>query len=134
MMVTFLAAMVLSDKPSIAIKLESKSPIFRAGVPVAFRALATNTSGAQIMLIPQGDGAQSGRKYPLCQIQVRGNNGRWIAPKLGPGCGNTNPIREQDFVELKPGKAIDLLGGMAWSAYDLSEAFKSSGTYEEIGR
>lgn len=129
-MVAIVAFGLVAVKPVITIQLEPKSPSFSVGEQVLFRAITTNVSDQPLLLIPQGDSSQSGRKAPMCQIQIRGADGNWVVPSMPPGCGNTNPIREADFVEVAPRKAIDLLGGMAWSVYELSESFKTPGTYE----
>jgi len=102
----------------------------KLGDPILFTAMVKNLTKSEFLLIRQGDSMQSGRKAPLIQIEIRPLRGEWFVPTVVADCGNTNFIRSEDFVAVKPGASIDILDGMRWSTYEVNQAFKTAGVFE----
>lgn len=115
----------------ITIRLQPVKTEVVLGDEVRFKAPTMNTTDHDLLLIPQGDSMQEGRKAPLCQIQFRQKGSfEWKVPAVEIGCGNTNLLRKEDFVNVLPGKSIDLLGGMEWSRIWLQTFTQTPGWYE----
>ncbi|MBS1715076.1 MAG: hypothetical protein JST30_12150 [Armatimonadetes bacterium] len=130
MMLAALAAAVL-EAPVLEIGLQPVQAVCHIGEKVLFRAPIKNVGKTSVRIVIQGDSMQEGRKAPLCQVQFRPVGTLfWKVPQWEAGCGNTNPARVEDFLELKPGKSVDLLGGMAWSEPWVSKFSDSPGDYE----
>jgi hypothetical protein len=123
----FIACFVGSSQ--VEIKFEAVSQSVRAGEMALFRAIAVNRGREPIYLVPQSDGMHSGKRSPVVQVQIRHVGGDWIVPTLS-GCGNTDPLRSESFVLVKPGKSIDLLAGMEWSKHEVACSIKDPGVYE----
>lgn len=125
MMVATLAFLVLS-RP-VTIRLESLKAGYTVGEQFQLSAKATNRSADPIFLIRQGDGGQSGMKAPYCQIEVKQPDATWATPRLPAMCGNTNPIKGEDFVNVPPGKSIELLGDWWWPLIESEPLFQKPG-------
>jgi len=64
-----------------------------------------NRTGQTVTLVGSLDGSGLGWRYPHCVFDVDGPPGH-----RGPGigrCGNTNPLRAKDFVQLRAGESLN---------------------------
>jgi len=128
-----LAALVVAvlEAPVLEIGLQPVQAVYHIGEKVLFKAPVKNVGRTSVRIVLQGDSMQEGRKAPLCQVQFRPVGTQfWKVPQWEAGCGNTNPARAEHFLELKPGKSVDLLAGMAWSEPWVSKFSDSPGDYE----
>jgi hypothetical protein len=124
--------MAVSVAP-ISITLSSPKTVYKSGDDIPFTAITVNRSGKSIDLIPQTDSMHWGLKAPYAGLESFNlSSGKWEGLILkGVGrCGNSNPLKSEDFVAVAPGKAVDLLNGMAWSKYEVNEVLKTPGTYK----
>lgn len=124
-------AFVLATKPVLEINLKPSKPSFVVGEEIKFTAPTKNVGEKPVLVVPQNDSMQGGRKSPLCQIQFRPiGTEKWLVPPEEIGCGNTNPAKPEDFVALKPGASVDLLAGMDWCVLEIQHFSTTPGTYE----
>jgi hypothetical protein len=124
-----IAALVLAGTP-VSVDFRALKARVKPGEQVLFTAMVKNNTASKILLVKQGDSMHSGRKAPLIQIEVRSLRGTWAAPSAPTDCGNTNYIRAEDFVAVKPGASVDVLAGMRWSTYEVNQGFLVPGAYE----
>ena len=70
-----------------------------------FEVTLTNRTDLPMWLPGSLDNSSDRGRYPYCYFEITGPSG-W-SPEVLLRCGNQNPMREQDFVLLRPGQAFD---------------------------
>ena len=115
----------------VSLQLVSPKAKFKSGEQVTFSAHAKNLSKQEIELVTEQDSMNWGRKSPLLVLESKQSDGKWSPLVLqGVGrCGNANPLKVADFVTIAPGKSAEILHGMAWTKYEVTECLKAPGTY-----
>src|SRR4051812_43500968 len=64
-----------------------------------------NLAGKEVLLVGSLDASDCKWRFPYAYFTVIGPDGKDVVKGIGR-CGNTNPLREQDFVAVKPGAAF----------------------------
>ena len=124
-------ALAFAVKPVLEISLNPAKPVFTVGEEIKFTAPTRNVGSTTLLVVPQNDSMQAGRKAPLCQLQFRPRGTeKWKVPASEVGCGNVNPAKPEDFFELKPKASVDILAGMDWCVLDIQGFSTTPGDYE----
>lgn len=87
----------------VEVVLTVESDTIKAGQTPVFRVQLINRTDKTIYLVGSLDGSDVGWRYPKITVKRTG-------PEVLHGplrCGNMNNLREQDFVQLKPGESLD---------------------------
>jgi hypothetical protein len=72
----------------------------------AIQVRITNDGGEEVYLVGSLDGSDCRMRFPHCYFEITGPDGNPAERQIGR-CGNTNPLREQDFVKVLPGGSFD---------------------------
>lgn len=124
-------ALLLAAKPAISIRLSAPKAVYKSGELIVLAATATNHTKDEIELVTEQDSMHWFRKAPYCNLESRQPDGKWapVYRKDVGRCGNANPLKESDFVNIAPGKSSEILRGMEWSKYEVMECLKTPGSY-----
>jgi hypothetical protein len=89
-----------------------------------------NVSDKDISMISALDGSEMLWRMPYCYYTIEKPGGRIDTPRASR-CGNTDPIREEDFVTVKPGASFNPYHKRFYPAgVFLPVAIKDPGTYK----
>jgi hypothetical protein len=103
------------------------------GKAPAVKVTIKNLSGREALLVGSLDASDCKWRYPHCWFEIIGPDGKSSVKGIGR-CGNTNPLREKDFVKVKAGGTFDpymrVDDGGFFSAHQIRpENFPAPGTY-----
>lgn len=92
-----------------------------------------NLTGREALLVGSLDASDCRWRYPHCWFEIIGPDGKSAVKGIGR-CGNTNGLREKDFVRVKAGGTFDpymrVDGGGFFPAHQIRpENFNAPGTY-----
>jgi len=118
-----------SDKDAPLACQISADPTCEAGKAPKVTVRLINRTKADIVLIGSLDGSDCKMRYPHAYFEIVDADGQ--SPVRGIGrCGNTNPLRKEDFVTVKPGASFDPFQKGFFGAHQLSaHSFTQPGTY-----
>ncbi|MFT4627300.1 MAG: hypothetical protein ACI8PZ_005982 [Myxococcota bacterium] len=68
-----------------------------------------NASEAPQRVLPTLDGSRTTGRTPQVLVRFRDAGGASVRLPASPRCGNTNPLRDSDWVQLGPGEGLQLL-------------------------
>lgn len=68
----------------------------------------TNAGSTPLLVLPPLDGSHEGWRFPRCRLTVRDEREQDRTPRL-LRCGNTNPLKPDDFLRLKAGEELQVL-------------------------
>jgi len=89
----------------IVCEISAKKTSYVVGESPEIEVRLHNKTGQTVTLVGSLDGSDLGWRYPHCIFDVDGPPGH-----RGPGigrCGNTNPLRVKDFVQLHAGESLN---------------------------
>jgi hypothetical protein len=98
---------VLEALPRLQIVLRSTKQKHRVGEDLALEVRIRNIWDEPIVTVGSLDGSGMGGRYPRLTLDLRDPEGHGVATPNISKCGNINPPRARDFVELAPGKELD---------------------------
>ena len=115
----------------LACSLASDKQTYHIGEVPKLSVRITNLTDRELCLIGSLDGSDCGWRYPHCSFEIATPYGR---PRWPGRCGNTNPLREKDFVKVSPGGLFDPYQqideyGFFHNALISERTFKSAGEY-----
>jgi hypothetical protein len=96
-------------KPSnhrLVCEIKSQKDVYRLGDTPQLSVRIINKSSKSVCLIGNLDGSESKRRYPHLYFTVSGVETGLVEP-FRTFCGNVNPLRIEDFVQLLPGDRFD---------------------------
>jgi hypothetical protein len=99
-----------ADAPFTCVIASSRTT-YTAGEMPKISVRITNHTSKEVYLIGSLDGCTSKSRFPGCDFELLDATGLPILKaKPGVGCGNTNPLKQTDFVKVAPGKDFDPYG------------------------
>lgn len=111
--------------------LTSDKSVYKAGQIPKFEVRIINKSKEEVYLPGSLDGSEEQWRLPYCYFSIQ----KPIPDTLVfPRCGNTNPLRLQDFKLLKPGEAIDPYGKVDNYGFFSNHMAKQKETFKNAGR
>lgn len=114
-----------TDGPPVAVTLTAADTTIAPGESPSFRVSIANLTDRPLLLVRSLDGSASGMRYPRLTVDRTGP----AAPQPLLRCGNTNNLREDDFVAVDPGDSFDPLGPGAFGHHLLAQPLTEPGEY-----
>jgi len=107
------------------LSIESDKSVYEIGEAPQVTAKLINKSDHSVVLIPALDGSDFGR-YPLVKWSIDAPQDAMPLEQFGR-CGNTNPLRANEFFAVAAGESFDVAGG--WGRIPLRELDRGVGEY-----
>lgn len=98
---------ILESFPKLKLIVTSNAKTHKAGDKLDLRIRIRNVSPAKVRVVGSLDGSCTGSRFPRYTAQILDGTGAECKLDFGRRCGNTNALREKDFVELAPGEEFD---------------------------
>lgn len=123
-----------SAGPAVELSIRPAKSSFRVGEQAAFEVRLVNRSSEPVILPGALDGSDRAGRLPHLVWSVTGPPDGWSLGMLGY-CGNMNPLRPEDLVEVPSGGELDPYaridsGGFFGSSFLSTGSFALPGRYE----
>ncbi len=112
-------AIISQNAQNLEVILTTDKSVYETGESPIVSVEIRNTRDTPILLVGSLDGSTSKARYPYCWFEVYDPQGTLLLPQKHSFCGNTNELRQEDFVLVQPHKTFNPYDKGFFPKYDI---------------